>query len=189
MQAVEIHCGDHALIRVGQKLYSFGKNTYGQLLRETGPRTQRRNYDDDAGAESEESRQLRATPTLVECLVDKGAYGCAIGYDHSLALCADGLYIGGRFCGTVHNPPTRIPFFNGRAVRRISSGDCSDHVLVCCDDGLFALGANRCGQLGLGDKHDRESPQEVIEFHDQQVFSVGPCAGSLPSSVLHWCRL
>jgi len=99
----------------------------------------------------------------------KGVLSCAIGYDHSIALCGDGLYIGGRFLGKIHNPPTRIPFFNGRAVRLVASGDCSEHVLVYCDDGLFAMGANSCGQLGLGDTYDRDSPQEIIHFHDRRV--------------------
>eukprot|EP00667_Euglena_gracilis_P004062 EG_transcript_4077 len=173
MQAAEIHCSDHSLIRIGQTLYTFGKNTYGQLFRgvdQSNP--QRQNYDDDAEAEPPESQTSRATPLVPEAFQDRPVFCCAVGFDFSLALRADGLYLAGRFLRQTHQPPARIPFFNGRAVRLLSSGPCADHLLVHCDDGLFAMGSNGHGQLGLGDTADREVPQEVVEFHARPIDSL-----------------
>ena len=54
---------------------------------------------------------------------------------------------------------------------QICCGD--DHTLILLNNGhLFAMGANHCGQLGLGDTVDRGVPTPVIAFADEHIADV-----------------
>ena len=59
--------------------------------------------------------------------------------------------------GMIYEPPQLFSGFNFQIVLLI--------------DSLYVWGSNRCGQLGLGDRSDRDSPQKC-EF-DEKIISVG----------------
>ncbi|MFA4987322.1 MAG: hypothetical protein WC712_12110 [Candidatus Brocadiia bacterium] len=108
------------------------------------------------------------TPTLVTAFAGKGVVSIVSGYALTLALCADGSVYS---CGAASygqlgvgesgnlSVPTLIPTLSGKGVIEIAVGNF--HCVVRCSDGYcYAWGYNNpCGQLGLGDNLDRNTPQ------------------------------
>ncbi|MEI7953810.1 MAG: cadherin-like beta sandwich domain-containing protein [Verrucomicrobiota bacterium] len=138
-------------------LAAWGSNSYGQL-----------------GNGSSSSSSL--LPVLVDAtgvLSGKRVVKIAAGYNHSLALCADGTLVTWGYNGsgqlgnntmTSSNVPLLVAQTSalaGMTVAAIAAG--SDHCLTLCADGsLVTWGSNSSLQLGDGTNISRKMPVRVI---------------------------
>ena len=132
------------------RLYAWGSNKYGQL---------------GLG-----DRENRFSPTELSFFKTKKVKQIEVGNYHNLALTEDGeLYAwGGNYWGELglgdrqeREEPTLVNTFPvGTCIVKISTGIVSN--LALSEDGtVYSWGANDHGQLGLGDKTERDVPTPI----------------------------
>ncbi len=137
-------------------LYAFGRNNKGQLG--LG------HFDD------------QHTPQCISFFQDKQPILMAVGDNHSLVLCEDGLlYAFGENdrgqLGLGHfddqNTPQFISFFQDKKPILMAVG-CWHSLVICEDGSLYGFGYNHQGQLGLGHVDDQHTPQFISFFQDKK---------------------
>lgn len=138
------------LVLADDGLYAFGINDKGQLGL----------GDNDT----------RVQPTKVPFVTSR-LIQVACGRAHALVLDAMGNVLG---CGNGHHGQlggmnassinvtlmTRVPLPEGRRAWRIACG--LNHTVISTDQGLFVMGYNANGQLGLGDWDNRHAPTPLL---------------------------
>lgn len=99
-------------------------------------------------------------------------------HSQSLVLCEDGLYGMGlndhnqlqEGAARIIRKATKIHKFNDKQIIKVVAG--FDHTLVLCNDGIYVMGSNSCGQLGLGDIKTQRSPIKHPAFNDKRIIQV-----------------
>eukprot|EP00906_Rhabdomonas_costata_P010468 RCo014691 len=145
------------------ELYAFGWAKYGQL-----------------GIPEKEIRgEVVCTPRRVAALARSRIHSCAVGENHSLVLCDEGLYSfgwgqhGQLGHGNRQNQflPKLIESLLGRRVERYAAG--AQHTVVVCDDErLYAFGDGGSHQLGLSDRSPCVVPTMVPFFTGRRIRGV-----------------
>ncbi|MDR2152805.1 MAG: hypothetical protein LBO72_08290 [Helicobacteraceae bacterium] len=143
------------------KLYATGLNEYGEL---------------GLG-----DRQVRHKFVGVPFSGDKRIIAISTGYVHSLALTSEGKvysaghnYAGelGLGDGKLRDTFTLVPDLSDKKIVAISAGG-SDYSLAVDNNGkVYATGYNRYGQLGLGDKRDRDTFTRVLSLSDKKIVAI-----------------
>jgi len=147
-------CGDSHTVLVSEdgRVWSFGNNNRGQLgLGDTNHRN---------------------TPQEITVPASVRIVGVDCGENHTVLVGEDGrvwsfgkneygqLGLGNQGIGTGRNTPTEITMPEG--VRIVGVGCGYSHTVLIGEDGrVWSFGNNDSGQLGLGDNHDRNTPQEI----------------------------
>ena len=159
----------------GSSVLAFGRGTEGQLG--NGTREHQRTPARVAGLEG-------------ECDIVM----VAAGYEHSAALTSEGrlLLWGGNHFGQVGQGdredrlvPVRLgpPHFGRAPVAMVACG--AGHTLVVTRAGrLYAFGRGDNGQLGLGDRNDRDVPVEVVPARFGGAFITQAAAGDAHSGAV-----
>ena len=114
----------------------------------------------------------------------------AAGVGFSLVWTSDGIFtFGDNSCGQLghgdfvcRHVPQKVSFFDGMTVRAVACG-CY-HVLVCCDEGLFAFGWGEYGQLGNSCFDNVNTPQKVLCFEGYESAVTRIACGFAHSFVL-----
>lgn len=167
LQIISIHCGDsHTIINTSGGLYSFGSNCYGQLC--SGDFI------------------YQNIPTKCDFFEDNNLkiFFVSCGNDFTIINTNNGLYFYGvdeNFssyprpeANSVQNSNISklINFFKTEDLHmlNISCGDY--HIIVNTTNGLYLLGANNFGQLGLGDTEYRNIPTKCDFFNDKKIISI-----------------
>eukprot|EP01064_Diplonema_japonicum_P018105 TRINITY_DN267_c3_g2_i1.p1 TRINITY_DN267_c3_g2~~TRINITY_DN267_c3_g2_i1.p1 ORF type:complete len:1894 (+),score=375.06 TRINITY_DN267_c3_g2_i1:44-5683(+) len=68
------------------------------------------------------------------------------------------------------NEPCEVAFFRGKQIRDVTCG--VQHTVVLCNDGVYVMGGNTFGQLGLGHQMNQHDPQRVAFFDGKVVKSI-----------------
>eukprot|EP00271_Cylindrocystis_brebissonii_P008505 TRINITY_DN22878_c0_g1_i1.p1 TRINITY_DN22878_c0_g1~~TRINITY_DN22878_c0_g1_i1.p1 ORF type:complete len:446 (+),score=66.57 TRINITY_DN22878_c0_g1_i1:322-1659(+) len=107
----------------------------------------------------------------------------ACGDCHCLAITTDGeVYSWGRNqngqlgLGTREDAlvPQKVTFFEGRPVKMLAAG--AEHAAAVTEDGrLYGWGWGRYGNLGLGDRLDRDLPEEVTALQPGPAIAMVAC--------------
>lgn len=154
--------GAYYVLTTTGKLYSWGKNDYGQLGNGT---------TDDT-----------SIPQLIEFTPDRRIIAVSVGSYHVLAIDNEGFIYGwgnneyGQLGHdsekTLFPAPKKITFFNEKKAMQIYAHDF--HSFVClCDKKVFAFGYNRYKQLGLDDEYavqdECHKPQEIQALRNMSV--------------------
>jgi len=146
-------CGEqHTLIACDDGLFAFGSGEHGQL------------GVGDAGD--------RIVPERVAAFDTNGSelQRLACGTQHSVVVFAGRVYSFGWNCNgqlgvgdeADRYEPTLVPALDGREIIDVQCG--VHHTVVLTDDGIYAMGGNSYGQLGLGHFVNCSSPQRVPFF-------------------------
>ena len=146
-----VNCGDAhtVIITENGNIYSFGNNVFGQL-----------------GLDDDYSRNI---PTLVTALAGLKAKAVSCG-DNSTAIITEDndLYsFGDNAWGQLglddednRYTPTLVSVPGSLKVKAVSCG--GQHTVIITEDGnLYSFGKNDTGQLGLGDRNNRDTPRLV----------------------------
>ncbi|MDR2638689.1 MAG: hypothetical protein LBC09_02495, partial [Helicobacteraceae bacterium] len=117
------------------------------------------------------ARHDSASFTEVEDLRDKNIVALATSYERSLALTKEGkVYAAGYDSASF----TEVTDLNGTKITAIANG--SYHVLFLASDGkVYAAGENKYGQLGLGDKTDRDAFTEIASLNGKNIVHISAC--------------
>jgi alpha-tubulin suppressor-like RCC1 family protein len=148
--------GYHTFIQCEDgSLYTFGRNCRGQLG--LGYNYFGLNY--------------QSTPKLLTLPNGKRAKQVVASNRNSFILCEDGsLYgFGSNTCGQLGLGHTRDQFTpkllilpDSKKAKQVAISSAF-HTFILCEDGsLYSFGSNLYGQLGLGDRNDRYTPQLLI---------------------------
>ena len=155
----------HAIIVCNDGVYFCGKN------------------DDD----SVDIDDIEATlyPVKLDFFDGKIIRKISCGYNHTVAVCDDGVYAWGRNDrGQLGKgdtkltlSPFKLEFFNSKIIRKISCGYA--HTIAVCNDGVFVWGINDEGQLGIPNIQFRFFPSKSqptrLKFFDDKVVSKISC--------------
>jgi len=107
------------------------------------------------------------------------------GHYFSICICKNGVFSwGDNYYGQlgIENDYTqyslqKILFFQNS--EEIISLSCGDYFCVCiCTNGVFSWGSNCHGQLGIGTKIHRSSPQQITFFENPEEIIFLSCGGS-----------
>eukprot|EP00667_Euglena_gracilis_P001027 EG_transcript_1027 len=154
--------GSHTLVLcLDGSLFSFGDGSHLQL--------------------GHPERRAVFTPKLVAFFVGKKISLIAAGAAHSVVACDDGLYTFGAggygqlgYGSITQSMPRAVELFDGshrRTARFVACG--ANHTVVATNDGVYAFGDGRHGQLGQPvDKAEQGSPRRVGFFDTHKVESV-----------------
>ncbi len=149
---------------VGQ-LFAFGSNRYGQL----GP--------DDRGGGPEPIQVPEFRDTRIKVVSAGTFYTMVITEDGQLF--AFGLNNYGQLGLGDRNDednivrlPTQVPRFRDIRVKAVSTGSGWHTMVITENSQLFAFGRNEDGQLGLGDRNNRNDPIPIPRFRDMKVKAV-----------------
>ena len=154
-----VACGeDHTVVVCTDAVYTFGSGEDGQL-----------------GLGDNEDRLI---PSPVPGLSGQGVTAVACGSHHTAVVSNGSLFtFGWNKHGQLgsgddadRNAPTEVAFFSGKQVQDVSCG--VQHTVVLCSDGLYVMGGNEFGQLGLGHQEDQHVPQQVSFFNGRAVTGV-----------------
>ena len=140
-------------------LFSWGANDHGQL---------------GLGNTTEYNTPQQINPSHFQ---GKSILSIQAGYGHTLARCADDTLFawGWNNCGQLglghtneQSAPQQIDpnHFQGKTIKSIHTFD-SYNLVQCTDGFLFAWGANKKGQLGLGHNNNQNTPQLIDSTHFQ----------------------
>eukprot|EP00659_Diplonema_papillatum_P009172 gene9172-14223_t len=159
----------HTVISCDDGLYAFGCNLDGQLGLGTTPHS---------------LSPERVSPELFTA----GAELLSCGTHHTCIVFNERLYVMGwnqhgqlGLGDTVNRiVPTECSFFNSKSILDIACG--VHHTVVCCDDGLYVMGGNTFGQLGLGHDLSEMTPQVLPFFNDKVVHGISAWFHTLVST-------
>ena len=113
----------------------------------------------------------------------KGIKEFSLGYGHSLALMKDGkIYSWGwNERGQLglsdkedRLSPSLVTALEDKSITKLSTQDFDKHHSLAMDSEgrVYSWGQNNHGQLGLGDKEDRLSPEEIEFFSDKSIIQI-----------------
>lgn len=174
-EILTVSCGSlYTIINTVDGLYGFGDNSYGQL-----------------GLSHTKSLTI---PTKLDFFVNNNIEIISIscGKYHTITITNDGLYVFGSNefgqlgLGDTDSKvpiPTKLDFFRTSSIQpnlniqffEILSVTCGDnHTLIHTTNGLYCLGSNHYGQLGLGDTNFVCVPTKLdfIETNSLEIFDV-----------------
>eukprot|EP00668_Euglena_longa_P036632 GGOE01047080.1.p1 GENE.GGOE01047080.1~~GGOE01047080.1.p1 ORF type:complete len:848 (-),score=221.65 GGOE01047080.1:951-3422(-) len=123
-------------------------------------------------------RRAVFAPKLVLFFEGKKVNLIAAGAAHSVVACDDGLYTFGAggygqlgFGFIVQSMPRAVDFFDSSHRRTVRSLACgSNHTVVATNDGMYAFGDGRHGQLGQTvDKAEQGNPKCIGFFENHKV--------------------
>jgi RCC1 and BTB domain-containing protein len=164
-QIVKIAYGyDHviALTKCG-RCFSWGDNSFGQL--------------------GQRDKKKRNRPSFINALLYETILDIQCGYSYSIVFGNSGKYFGFGFntdgrlgCGdnNEHLLPIELVFLMKEKILSLSCGRC--HSLALTENGqVLSWGNNNHGQLGFGDKMNRNTPL-IIQFNDKiSIKSIKAC--------------
>eukprot|EP01059_Diplonema_ambulator_P037091 TRINITY_DN9626_c0_g2_i2.p2 TRINITY_DN9626_c0_g2~~TRINITY_DN9626_c0_g2_i2.p2 ORF type:complete len:791 (+),score=254.37 TRINITY_DN9626_c0_g2_i2:3235-5607(+) len=156
-----IACGEqHSIIVCNDNLYACGSGQDGQL-----------------GLGDVEDRMIpTAVPLFSGRGIDVDMVACG---SHHTCVVYDGILytMGWNRFGQLglgddidRNEPTEVLFFRGKVIRDITCG--VQHTVVLCTDGLYVMGGNTFGQLGLGHQMNQQEPQRLGFFDGKAIKSI-----------------
>jgi len=165
-EIISVSCGNHHCVCVCKNgVFSWGDNYYGQL---------------GIGNKMNQSfpQQILFFKNPEEIIsLSCGSYDC-------VCVCKNGVFSWGENdhgqlgIGNIMNQsfPQQILFFKNP--EEIIFLSCGDSFCVCvCKNGVFSWGRNNFGQLGIGNKIDQSSPQQILFFKNpEEIISVS-CGG------------
>jgi alpha-tubulin suppressor-like RCC1 family protein len=152
--------------------------------------------DESLGLGSREGHfKIYATFTEITDLRDKGIVAIAAGVSHSLALSSNGkvyatglnydgqLGLGdsGEGIFKLHATFTEIIDLRDKNITAISASDSASFALSS-NGKVYATGENYYGELGLGDKTDRNVFAEITDLRDKNITAIS--AGNMHTTAL-----
>ncbi|KAJ9463071.1 hypothetical protein DIPPA_29350 [Diplonema papillatum] len=149
----KLACGEqHTVVACYDNVYVFGSGQDGQL-----------------GLGDNENRLL---PTAIPFFAGRGAQveQIACGSHHTCVILSGVLYgMGWNYHGQLglgddidRLEPTELTFFRDKLIASVTCG--VQHTVVLCEDGLYVMGGNSFGQLGLGHQMNQFLPQHLTFF-------------------------
>ena len=133
------------------------------------------------------NRQAQLLPKKVETFTGQRVAAVSAGYQHSLALTADGAVwswgsgaLGRLGHGDLQNQllPKKVEAFTGRRIVAVSAG--LNHSLALTADGaVWSWGYGYQGRLGHGDQQHQLLPKKIEAFAGQRVVAVSAAHQSL----------
>ncbi|CAG5132690.1 unnamed protein product, partial [Candidula unifasciata] len=173
-KVIQVAAGDshNVILTEDHSVHTWGRNEYGQLGREA-------------------SRKNRGIPKLVKSLAGYSVVQISCGSVHTLALSNDGLVFSwgsnsfgqlGLGKSTSHqNLPEVISSLKGLPVMLITAG--SYHSFLLSKSGsVYGWGRNDCGQLGLNNTENSDTPKRCRFFNDKKVKYI--CCGESHTACL-----
>ena len=159
------------------KVYSCGRNNYGQLgIKDDDATTgkyktpQLIEYFEENGDETKGGRETPSAKIIIDKVIGgRGEYIIFIDNNGKLYGVGDNSYnqfVFGPNALSKYNTPQEIIHFTtiGINIQQVVCG--SHHTVFLTDNGsVYSVGYNNRGQLGLGDTNDKEEP-ELIEYFE-----------------------
>ena len=133
-----------------------------------------------------DTQQQQLLPKKIEAFADQRVVAVSAGYDHSLALAADGAVWswGNGFFGRLGHGdqqtqllPKKVEAFAGQRVLAVSAG-LSHNLAITADGSAWSWGSGGNGQLGHGgDQHQQLLPKKIEALAGRRVVAVSAAAG------------
>jgi len=165
-EITDLACGDQfawAYSQTTGEVYSCGENFKGQL-----------------GLGHNENMKL---PRRVDHMCGRGVtmIDCGMQFVYILAAAMEVYVVGSNFFGKLgigknggwENIPRHCQFFSGLAIVQVACGS-SFAWLLAKSGGVYSVGGNLNGELGLGTKYNEDRPKKVDFFHGKQIRSLIP---------------
>lgn len=166
-EIISIQCvGQHTMIHTNSGVFGFGRNKYGQLgLGDT---------------------KDRETPKRIDFFDNHEVLSVHCRFFCTIIHTSDGIFsfgvsdLGLASLDEFNKNPTKLDFFQRTTTPALSEDNheilsihCGGrHIFINTNSGLYVLGYNEFGQLGLGDIEKRSVPTKLNFFDDYEILSI-----------------